>query len=122
VPARVARTEEAADLGRDHELIARPPTERVAEPPLRQAGAVVRRRIEAADAELPRTLDDRLGLLVRDGLVEPTDGRGAEGEQPEHYGTSSAGSRLSRSQVSLVAMWRSVAARARSASPAAIAS
>ena len=59
--------------------------------------------------------------VVRAGRVEEVLVR-VDSHGTASSGTSSAGPRLSRSQSSLVAMWSRVVARARSASPAAIAS
>ena len=86
---------------------------------------------QRADEDVAVALRAELDRMVAagdsaDDLVEATDRRGPERQPPEldqsSRGTSSAGSRCSRSQFSFVAMWSSAEARARSASPAAIAS
>ena len=83
MPAGVARAQEAPDLGRDDELGARAAAERAAEPPLRQAGAVVRRGVEVPQAQLPGAVDDRGGLVVVDSLVQTAERRGAERKPPD---------------------------------------
>ena len=57
--------QQAPDLGGDDVLVARPPGQRGAEAALGQAEAVVRGRVERADAARPRRVDRRRrGLVV----------------------------------------------------------
>jgi hypothetical protein len=64
---RIARLEQAPDLGREHEIGARLAAQRLAEAMLRQAEAVQRRGVEIADAGIMAGLErgPRLGIRER---------------------------------------------------------
>jgi hypothetical protein len=72
--------EQAADLGAEGELLAGSGLQHGAEAAFRQAQAVVRGRVEAADALFPGRLDGGAGVLLGDGAVEPGEWRAAERE------------------------------------------
>ena len=72
--------EDAADLGRDRVLVARPRREGRAEALFGEAGPVERGGVEVADAELPGAGDRRLGRVRRNGIEEPGERSGAEPE------------------------------------------
>ena len=72
------RAQQAPDLRREHEVVARPPGEDTAEALLRQAEAVEGRGVEEADAPLPGQLDRRVRGLVADRLEQPAERCGAQ--------------------------------------------
>src|SRR5487761_616424 len=69
-----------ADLGGDHVLVARTGPERLAEPALGQAEAVVRRGVEGPDPALPGRVDGGPRVVVAHLGVQAPDGRAAEGQ------------------------------------------
>ena len=131
---RSARAEKAADLGREHELIARLGPQDGAETLLREAVSILRRGIEKANARRPSGLDDAVRLVIREGLKQTPQGSSAE-TQPcdlERRGAKldplcriqadAPVSTCFRSQRSPLAMCAVAAARASSGSPCMIAS
>ncbi len=76
----MAGLEQAADLGRQHEALARPVAQRRADPVLRQAEAVEWCRIEQADAGIVGGAHRRLGLRVGDRPVHVAERRAAKAE------------------------------------------
>jgi hypothetical protein len=83
--------EHATHLGRDHPFVARTRTESGAETPLREAEPVVRRGVEVADAELPRSIDGGQRVVVRHLRVEVPELRAAEGERGQRDPCSDEG-------------------------------
>ena len=75
---RIARLEQAPDLGREHELVALLVAQRLAETVLGQAEAVVRRGVEIADAGVVAGLDRGARLLIGERLVHVAERRPAE--------------------------------------------
>src|SRR5690606_9817083 len=75
---RIARLEEAPDLGREHELAAAPAAQRLAETMLRQPETVERRSVEIADAGVPAGLERGARLRVGERLVHVAERRPAE--------------------------------------------
>ena len=74
------RIEHPSDLGREHVLVARSPTQRVPEAPFRGTVPVQRRGVEVPDAARPRGVDRRVRVLVADAREHVADRRGAEAE------------------------------------------
>ena len=72
------RAQEPTDLGRQHVAVARVLSEDGPQSPLRLAVAVLRGRVEVADASLPGVLDHRDCVGFGDGGVQAGDGRAAE--------------------------------------------
>ena len=131
---RRARTEQAADLGREHVLVSRLGAEHCAEALLRQAIPVLGRGVEKANASRPRGLDDLMRLIVRESLEQAPQRRGAE-TQPRDLERRAAEldplcriqaeapvSTCLRSHRSPLAMWAVAAALASSGSRCMIAS
>ena len=75
-------TEQPADLGGEHELIARLVAQHLAEAVLRNAGPVFRRGVEVADAGIPGRFQRRHGIGVRDDLEHVAQRRAAEADRP----------------------------------------
>ena len=77
------RPDQPADLGREHELIARASRQRRSHGPFRGAIAVERGDVEIAHAERPGVIDDRHRVPGLDRLIQPADRGSAKGE-PGH--------------------------------------
>ena len=131
---RSARAEKAADLGREHELIARLGPQDGAETLLREAVSILRRGIEKANARRPGGLDDAVRLVIREGLKQTPQGSSAETQSCDlerrgakldplcRIQADAPVSTCFRSQRSPLAMCAVAAARASSGSPCMIAS
>ena len=78
-----ARHQNSSDLGRDDVLVARALTQLFAHAPLGETDAVVRRRVEIADAGIPRAVDGLLRLLGRGDAIEVSQLGGSEAELSE---------------------------------------
>ena len=84
VHAGRVRAQQAADLGREHPVVARPVAQRVADRALGLADAVERRGIDIAHPGLPGGRDDRLGRLPCNIDPAAAQGRAAETEFGHH--------------------------------------
>ena len=73
----------AADLRREHILVARLVAEKIADAALAEPGAIHRRRIEVADAAVPRRLQQRPRRIFRRRAPEVADRRAAEADARE---------------------------------------
>ena len=73
------------DLGGEHELVARAPAQRVADAALGHPGAVVRRGVEEAHAELPRGVARRARPRVTDWREQPAERPRAEAEACDRH-------------------------------------
>lgn len=73
--------QELPDLRRQHELVTRPGSERRAEPALREARSVERRRVEVTNADLPRPVDRRTSGRLVQLREQSSERRGAEADR-----------------------------------------
>ena len=131
---RRACAKEPANFRREHELVPRLGAQNRAQALFGQAVPVLRRGVEKTDAGRPRGLDDSVRIVIRQGLEEAPQGRGAkaeprhvEGRSPEpdprcRVQAEAPAATCFRSQRSPLAMWAVAAARASSGSPCMIAS
>ncbi len=79
----VQRIERTADLGREHVRIARPLGKRGPQPSLGEAKPVVRGGVEVPYAVVPRCIDGRACVIVRDFDEEVSELRAAERQTAE---------------------------------------
>src|SRR6267378_6323783 len=131
---RCARTEQAADLGCKHVLVAWPGAEHRTQPLLRQAVSILRRGVKKANPGGPCGLDHTVRLVIRQSLEQASQwsrpkaqARYLERRSPEldplgRIQSDAPVATCLRSHRSPLAMCAVAAARASSGSPSMIAS
>ncbi len=94
-----AFADQAPDLGHQHEFVARLVAQHSAEASLGQPAAVQRRRVEEADARIPRGRDQAMAIFVRDGFVEPAQRGLAQAELGDLESRTAEGDAFQRSKI-----------------------